>query len=170
MNLRLANMDDLPKLKLIYEKIVDNMNRNNIKIWNEIYPCEFLIEDIENNRLYILVDNNDIIAAFALCESNLGEDYVEWTSKHDKALYIDRLGVNVNYLRKGIGSIVLNKAVEVARNKNTKYLRLFVVDINEPAIKLYLKSGFKRVEGIYDEVIYDNLVLHEYGFEIDTAI
>ena len=170
MNLRLANIDDLPKLKLIYEKIVDNMNRNNIEIWDDIYPCEFLSEDIKNNRVYILIDNNDIIAAFALCESSLGESYIEWTNKYENALYIDRFGVNVNYLIKGIGSTMLNKAIELARYKNVKYLRLFVVDINEPAIKLYLKNGFKRMEGIYDEIIDDNFVLHEYGFEIDISI
>ena len=49
------------------------MNRNNIEIWDETYPCEFLSEDIKNNRVYILIDNNNIISAFALCESSLGE-------------------------------------------------------------------------------------------------
>lgn len=120
--------------------------------------------------MYLLVTNNDIIAAFALCESHLGEGHVEWTNEKDKTLYLDRFGVNVDYLRKGIGSIMLNKAIELARYKNAKYLRLFVVAINEPAIKLYLKNGFKKVAGIYDEIIDENVVLHEYGFEIKTAI
>jgi len=41
MNLRLANLNDLFKLRAVYENIIDNMNRNNIPIWDEIYPCEF---------------------------------------------------------------------------------------------------------------------------------
>ena len=44
-------------------------------------------------------------------------------------------------------------------------MRLFVVDINEPAINLYIKNGFARVDGVYDEVIDDEFVLHEFGFE-----
>ncbi len=168
MNLRMANIDDLTQLKYVYKKIIYNMNKDNINIWDEIYPCEFFYDDIVNNRLYILEENNEIISAFALCNSNSGAEYVKWENKYDKALYIDRLGVNVNYSRKGIGSIVLNKAITLARDKGAKYLRLFVVDINKPAINLYIKNGFKRVDGIYDEIIDDDLVLHEFGFEIET--
>lgn len=32
MRLRLANSYDLPQLKIVYEKIIDNMNKNNIQI------------------------------------------------------------------------------------------------------------------------------------------
>ncbi|GKU24465.1 hypothetical protein CFOLD11_12910 [Clostridium folliculivorans] len=169
MDFRLADINDLPKLKAVYRNIIDNMNRNNIQIWDEIYPCEFFRDDIENNRLYILVeDNDDIVAAFALCESNAGESYVKWGNTHEKALYIDLFGVNVDYSRRGIGSIMLNHAITLTKQKKAKYLRLFVVDINKPAINVYLKNGFKRVYGIYEEKIDDNIILREYGFEIEV--
>ena len=167
MNLRLAKKNDLPQLRVVYEKIIHNMNKNNIQIWDEIYPCEFFQEDIENERLYILTEGEDIIAACVLCESNPGEDHLKWQDVKEKALYIDRLGVNVNYLRQGKGELMLKNVVELAKQKNVKYLRLFVVDINKPAINLYLKSGFKQVDGIYEEKIDDDFVLREYGFEIE---
>ncbi|MBE6072724.1 MAG: GNAT family N-acetyltransferase [Clostridium butyricum] len=169
MHLRLANMDDLPQLKVVYREIINNMNNENIEIWDDIYPCEFFYNDIENNCLYVLVENDEIVSAFALCNSNAGADCVKWKNERDKVLYIDRFGVNVNYLRKGIGSIMLNKAISLAKEKGAEYLRLFVVDINEPAINLYIKNGFERAEGIYDEVIDDDFVLHEFGFEIKTS-
>ena len=65
---------------------------------------------------------------------------------------------------------MLNEAIAIARYKGAKYLRLFVVDINQPAINLYIKNGFKRAEGIYDEIIDHNLTLHEYGFERQVLI
>ncbi|NRT87396.1 hypothetical protein [Clostridium beijerinckii] len=69
MNLRLAKLNDLPKLKAMYGNIIDDMDRNNIPIWDEIYPCEFFSKDIENNRLYLLVEKDDnIVGSFALCE------------------------------------------------------------------------------------------------------
>ncbi|WP_376774592.1 GNAT family N-acetyltransferase [Clostridium thailandense] len=74
-------------------------------------------------------------------------------------MYLDCFGVNVNYSRQGIGSLMLKQA---------KYLRLFVVDINKPAINVYLKNGFKQVDGIYEEKIDDGLILREYGFEIEA--
>lgn len=170
MDLRMANIDDLPQLKAVYEKIIDNMNKDNIQIWDEIYPYEFFYDDIEKNRLYVLEEDNEIVSAFALCNSNSGAEHVKWENKHDKALYIDRFGVNVNYSRKGIGSVMLNNTIALARDKGATYLRLFVVDINKPAINLYIKNGFTRVEGIYDEIIDDDLVLHELGFEIATSM
>jgi ribosomal protein S18 acetylase RimI-like enzyme len=166
MALRLAKKNDLPQLKTIYEKIIDNMNKNNIRIWDDIYPCGFFQDDIENKRLYILTEGNVILAAFTLCASIDGEDHVKWKNVKEKALYIDRFGVNVNYLRQGIGRFMLKNAVGLARRKGAKYLRLFVVDINKPAISLYVKNGFTRVDGIYEEKI-DGFVLREYGFEIE---
>ena len=145
------------------------MIRNKISIWDEIYPCEFFSDDIENKRLYLLVENHDdIVAAFALCESNAGESYVKWKNTNDKALYIDRFGVNIDYSRQGIGSIMLKHAITLTKQKNTKYLRLFVVDINKPAINVYLKNGFRQVDGIYEEIIDGDRILHEYGFEIEV--
>lgn len=166
MDLRLAEKSDLPQLKTMYKKAIDHMNENNIQIWDEIYPCEFFQDDIKNKSLYILTEDHNVVAAFALCESNAGEDHLKWKNVKEKALYIDRLGVNVNYLRKGIGRLMLKNAMELAKQKDAKYLRLLVVYINKPAINLYLKNGFKRVDGIYEEKI-DDFVLREYGFEIE---
>lgn len=40
--------------------------------------------------------------------------------------------------------------------------------IIQPAINLYLKNGFRQVDGIYEERIDDDLTLREYGFEIEV--
>jgi len=159
------NCNDLPKLKAVYKDIIQNMDNHHIQIWDAVYPCAFFDDDIRNNRLYILLDNKEIISSFSLLDANSGEKSVEWQDNQHKAIYLDRFGVNVNYLRMGIGSLMLEKAKEIAKNLGARYLRLFVVDINEPAIHLYVKNGFIRAKGIYDERIDDDLVLHEYGFE-----
>lgn len=49
----------------------------------------------------------------------------------------------MNYLRKGIGELMLKNAMKLAKHMDAKYLRLFVVDVNKPTINLYLKNGFK---------------------------
>ena len=59
---------------------------------------------------------------------------------------------------------MLRNAAELALQKNAEYLRLFVVDINEPAVNLYRENGFAQAEGIYEEK-FDDFVLREYGFE-----
>lgn len=130
MDFRLAAIDDLQQIKIVYKEIIKSMDDNQIQIWDDIYPCDFFEEDIKNNRLYILMNNNEIVSAFVLCDKNAGEKSVEWKCDCCKVLYLDRFGVNVNYLRKGIGSLMLRKAKETAKKLGAEYLRLFVVDIN----------------------------------------
>ncbi|MFI3307553.1 MAG: GNAT family N-acetyltransferase [Mycoplasmatota bacterium] len=166
METRLAKNSDLPNLKIMYKKIVENMNNNNINIWDEYYPYELFSEDIEKNSLYLLVNNNEIMAAFALNELYSNEQNLKWSIPEEKAVYINRVGVNVDYLKCGIGSALIKEAVEIVKKNNSKYLRLLVVDNNEPAIGLYIKNKFKQVEGIYEEEIDDDLTLIEYGFEL----
>ena len=166
MNFRLAKKSDLTQLRDMYEKIIRQMNNNGIQIWNDIYPTIFFQDDIEKKRLYLLTKEKDIAAAFALCESNDGESYVTWKNPKEKAFYIDRFGVNVSYTGQGMGGLMLKKAMMLAKQKKAKYLRLFVVVINKPAINFYTKYGFKQVAGIYEEK-FEDYILYEYGFEIE---
>ena len=166
MDFRLALMQDLTQIKSVYEDIIEKMNREQIQIWDDIYPCAFFAEDIRNDRLYVLLDHDVIVSAFALCVTNAGEKSIEWQDGRCRALYLDRFGVNVNYARKGMGSFMLERAKETAKELGADYLRLFVVDINEPAIRLYTKNGFIRGNGTYDERIDDDHILCEYGFEV----
>lgn len=166
MDFRLATMHDLLKIKKMYKEIINKMYENQIPIWNDIYPGDFFENDIKNKQLYLMLEKSEIISVFALCDSSSGENAVEWKDNSSKVLYLDRLGVNVNYLKKGMGSLMLTKAKETAKALGAEYLRLFVVDINIPAIHLYSKNGFTKVNGIYNEVIDDDCILHEYGYEI----
>lgn len=166
MLLRLADAKDLPQLKAMYRDIIQNMNDNQIQIWDDIYPCEFFEEDIKEKRMYVMLNQGKIISAFVLCDKNSGESTVKWQDNSAKALYLDRFGVNVNYQKLGMGAFTLEKAQETAKKLDASYLRLFVVDINEPAIRLYEKNGFIKADRIYDEVFDDGFVLHEYGYEI----
>ena len=61
---------------------------------------------------------------------------------------------------------MLAEARELAGALGAEYLRLFVVDINEPAIRLYGKKGFIKAAGIYEEGFDDGFTLHEYGYKI----
>ena len=167
MELKLAQINDLSKLKIMFEKIIEDMEHKNIQIWNKYYPYEMFRNDIEKRQLYILTNNDEIAAAFVLFEQEEPEKNLEWSNIQERALYMSRVGVNVNFLRQGIGSLVIEKAINISREKEVRYLRLLVVEENKPAINLYLKNGFRQVKGFNKEKINDKVVLTEYGFEID---
>lgn len=167
MEFRMAVMQDLEQLKAVYREIIRNMGERGIDIWDDIYPCEFFADDIKNKRLYVLADGDEILSAFALEDTNEGEQAVTWHDMDAKAMYMERLGVNVKYAGKGIGTFMIEKAKEIARTSGVEYLRLFAANINQPAIRLYEKNGFQPAEGAYDMVFDDGFVLHGTGYEVN---
>lgn len=166
MKFVVAKLEDLNQIKEIYKKIIKNMYDNDIKIWNEYYPIEVFESDIEQGNLYLLKDNNNILGAFAMYEHENLEKGLEWENCNAKSFVLNRIGVNVDYLHQGIGKKLLIEASKLAQKEGAKYLRLLVSDINIPAINLYLKCNFKKVNGIYEEKINDNFSINEYGFEM----
>ncbi|MCR0327538.1 GNAT family N-acetyltransferase [[Clostridium] innocuum] len=166
---RKAVLQDLTQLKSMYKKIIAHMNAKRIEIWDDCYPCAFFQEDITAQRLYVLEEKGTLMAAFALCEDSAGADHVTWGKSTRQVRYLERLGVNPDYMRSGIGSTALHEAIRLSKEAQAEALRLFVVDINHPAIRLYEKNGFQKAAGIYDEVIDDDLTFHEFGFEFIIA-
>lgn len=54
MNFRMAKMDDLPQLKVVYEKIIEEMNCNNIEIWNEIIDDNLTVHEYGFERQVLI--------------------------------------------------------------------------------------------------------------------
>lgn len=167
MIFRVAETEDLPELKHMYKHLINFMNCQNIQIWNDIYPCEFLEQDVQNNRLYILIKDNEIIAAASLCDDVYEDTSISWKYPAEKALYIDRFAVNMDYSGQGIGNTLLTNLKNVSKNKGAEALRLFIVNFNKLAINLYENNGFTKADGIYKEIIDDCISLDEIGYEIE---
>jgi|BioPla2DNA2_1021312.scaffolds.fasta_scaffold36943_3 ribosomal protein S18 acetylase RimI-like enzyme len=166
MHLRLATLNDLIDIKAMYEEVIIHMQGQGLNFWDEYYPCPLFLNDIKNKNLYLLVDKNEIIAAFVLSSKHEGVDKVEWENINSKAFYLDRFAVSVKRLREGIGALAVDHAKRLAKVKGANYLRLFVVDNNTPAIKFYKKINFKRVNGIYEDTYEEGLFLRQFGYEI----
>lgn len=64
--------------------------------------------------------------------------YYTWVGK---SLYLDDLYVKDAYRRHKIGTALLNKVFEVARNENCRRVRWQVLDWNKNAIEMYKKAG-----------------------------
>lgn len=54
MNFRMAKMDDLPQLKVVYGKIIEEMNCNNIEIWNEIIDDNLTLHEYGFERQVLI--------------------------------------------------------------------------------------------------------------------
>ncbi len=164
MLLRKAEWHDLQRLTALYRETVADMQKRGLYIWDEVYPCCYLREDIEAGRLYLAEKEKKLLGALSL--SGEGRyDGLQWKSGEKRACYIDRLAVNPAYSGQGIGGAMLSAAAAVAKEKGAEVLRLLVVEENVPAIRFYEKNGFCRANGVHIEGIDEELSLREFGYE-----
>ncbi|MCB7038764.1 GNAT family N-acetyltransferase [Eggerthella sinensis] len=169
LSTRPATALDLPALEAMYEGIVAAMDAAGICIWDEVYPTALFADDIARGELYVVEDDGQLAAAFALCAENEGPEHVPWQDAQAPAAYLGRLGVHARRMHEGIGAYAVEQARTLACTHGAAFLRLFVVDCNEPALRLYEKLGFVRADGAYDNVIEPGFALREYGLEIPTT-
>jgi len=71
---------------------------------------------------------------------NIGKAQTEDMGK--EALEIERIYIKSNFQKKGLGSVLLNKALEIAEDLNKEKIWLGVWEKNINAIDFYSKSGF----------------------------
>ena len=168
MQIQLAQCSDLLRIKEMYIQVTAAMMRSGLAVWDEVYPAEFVAEDIAQKRLYVLTEDTHLLAGFVLCRTHAHAVAVTWQHDDKRACYMDRLAVSVPCARKGIGTIALRYALSLAKMQGAQVLRLFVADTNLPAIAFYKKNGFSQCLGSYEEKIDDTLTLRFYGFEISV--
>ena len=72
MEFRLGTLSDLPQIKQTYKQIIRKMKSQGLNIWDDIYSLEFFKEDLVNQRLYVLVDKQVIVAAISLNNTHQG--------------------------------------------------------------------------------------------------
>ncbi|HUA64562.1 MAG TPA: GNAT family N-acetyltransferase [Alphaproteobacteria bacterium] len=66
-----------------------------------------------------------------------------WARFAMQLLYIQHIVVAPNFRQRGIGSLLLNKAVEIAQQKGIKRVELDVWAFNIEAQRFYAKRGFE---------------------------
>lgn len=165
MELILANKEDLKDIKILINKSIINMNNLGIKIWNDYYPGECFLGDIENKNLYLLKKDKEIIGVSVMCPCDESGDEFKWTgTKNNK--FLTRFAINVDFLNMGYGKLMLKKMIDLAKNNGVESLRLAVAKVNIPAIGLYEKLGFKKVEGSFFNEFITECDNEEYGYEL----
>ena len=76
--------------------------------------------------------------------------------------YINNIAVTARHRQKGVGSLLLNRALDFAREEKLDFLSLEVRRSNTAAISLYKKLGFKTEgerKGFYDNPKEDGIIM-----------
>ena len=145
--LRAATVEDLPAALGAYDAVLTHLETTtNYPLWKRgVYPAPADVERwIAGGELFLLEAGGAVVGVEVLNHvSGAGADS-PWLveAEGEDALYIHTLAVVPAALGTGVGSRLVDGAVEVARSRDCRTVRLDVVPTNTPAIALYRRCGF----------------------------
>ena len=143
--IRLASTNDISNVIEFY-KIVCNDPNNKARWHYGIYPTdEDLINDINNQELYILLQDNEIVSA-AVIRMEEDELYLGANFTNHNPAVIHILTTSPLHRHHGYAKDLLNHLIDVAKNNNKESIHLDIVYDNDYAEKLYESVGFKHCE------------------------
>ena len=135
----LAVNDDIPVIVNLYHSLVGTPGCT----WDYEYPSEETAKyDIENEALYVLSKDNEIIAVATATDKYNELEHLQWTIQRPCELY--RIGVSPSFQKQGIGSIILQNIITNMQEKGFDGIRQIVSKTNPAALALYDKNGFER--------------------------
>lgn len=106
-----------------------------ISDFDDFWNYNILKQEFFNENSYLLVAKtvDETIVGFAGIQFILDE------------VTINNIVTRINYRNNGIGSILLQKIIDISKEKSMKTITLEVNENNLYAISLYNKFGFKKV-------------------------
>ncbi|GIV43821.1 MAG: N-acetyltransferase [Bacteroidia bacterium] len=145
IEIRKVTTNDLEELQKIgrltfYETFASgNTEENMNKYLDEAFSFTKLTTELSDNNaeFYFATLDNKVIGYLKL---NFGQSQTEL--QDNKAVEIERIYVLKEYHGKGVGQLLLDKAIKIARQKNAEYVWLGVWEKNPRAINFYKKNGF----------------------------
>lgn len=149
MIIRQAAIEDLDDIEKGYqEHFAYEKKYGAYTVFQEgIYPTRKVAETaLQNESLYVCEENGDILGSIIINRQQPDEyKKIEWISKvsDEKVQVIHLLMVRPDAVGKGIGSFLVNYAVDIAKQYSCAVVRLDTGEQNIPAASLYKKMGFR---------------------------
>lgn len=166
-----ATINQLQDVREFYYAVIDDIGDSQDSVgWKkDIYPSlEFLRDSIQNGELFVGMEDEDIIGAMVL-NHHFNEEYkkLQWPTQADdaEATIIHALAVHPMQKQKGYAKQLVQFAIDDARGKQQKVIRIDVMPRNRNAKKLYPGMGFQYVDTLrsfYEDVGWEDFELYEY--------
>ncbi len=125
----------------------ENTAANMEKYLEEGFSIEKLTAELSNKETAFYFANIDQ-HPIGYLKINFGNAQTE--QQHDDAMEIERIYVVQAYHGKQVGQLLLDKALQIAKQKAAPYVWLGVWEKNQRAIQFYIKNGFT----IFDQHVF----------------
>lgn len=101
-------------------------------MFTKIYNPEYLKNEISSGQNYVLI-----------YENNIPQGFTSHSASDDNDIYrLNKIFLLPESQGKGFGKILMKHVEDIARNRNAKFLDLYV-NRNNPACEFYKKIGFQ---------------------------
>lgn len=125
-----------------YDTFATHNTKENMDLFmNEVFTTEALIQEVgaPGNIFILAYDGNEPVGYARMRENNnppqLGDI---------PAIEIARIYSVITAIGKGVGKLLMQSCIEMARDRNKQAVWLGVWELNERAITFYNKWGFKK--------------------------
>lgn len=153
MPIRHSNENDISMIMHIINQAQESFKQAGINQWQNNYPNETsILRDIELGESYVVLENELIIATFALSYRNESTydtifDGV-WLS-HQAYAVIHRIAVENTFKGKGVSTFIFNEVEKWCIDKNIHSIKIDTHMDNTSMRKLLIKNGFSYCGIIY---------------------
>ena len=120
-----------------------------------------VIEDrVTHNTCMCFFDGSKAVATITLSLTSTPQKYSfsnkthSFLSRFDKVGYISRFAVKEDLRQAGLGIMLMDKAIELAKEKGCQALLLHSCASNKPMVEFYSNRGFKLID-VEDSRGYD---------------
>ncbi len=172
LKIRQAVQRDMDAVLELYDGIIDLFQaQTGTQSWRRgVYPTEADFQRaIDAGTLYV-GELEGALAAGMILTRGTDKTYsgAPWRvdAPDEKTAVIHTLGVSPALAGRGLALEMIRSAVDLARERGWRALRLDVLDANKPAHQLYLRAGFQYIctkKIFYESVGLADFLLYEYA-------
>ena len=161
MKIREAIIEDLEQIAIIQKQIQDLHFKERPKIFKEknINMIEEELVQIMRSKeeiIIVAVDEKSIIYGILIYKIKEIKNHINL--RDSKILWVDDIGVNEKYRKKGIGKKLMKEAENIARLQKCNRLELNCWSFNEDALNFYKSIKLTTQRNIMEKEIGGSLI------------
>ncbi|MDE3252207.1 MAG: GNAT family N-acetyltransferase, partial [Bacteroidota bacterium] len=127
------------------------------------FSREMLMAQVgEPGNHFFLADYNEVMAGYVFLKTSLQDPIADAGT-----IEIARIYVSDSCIGKGVGKVLMQTALQFARSRNARHVRLAVWEQNHRAIRFYESFGFIR-SGVQDFLLGTD-VQHDFIMQLALA-
>lgn len=172
LKIRQAVPEDMPAILELYDGVIDRFQaQTGGRGWRKgVYPTEADFQKaIDAGTLYVGELEGAPAAGMVVTQGTdktYGNPPWRVDAPDEETAVIHTLGVSPNFSGRGLALEMIRGAVDLARERGWRALRLDVLDSNTAAQRLYRRAGFAYIctkKIFYESVGLADFLLYEYA-------